>query len=162
MKPKGEIICPNCGQKIASYRNPFPTVDLIIRCVDQRGRDGIVLVERKNPPLGWALPGGFVDYGETLEEAAKREAMEETGLEVEELQQFHAYSDPKRDPRHHTITVVFLAKAVGAPKAGDDAKSSRVFPLEEIPQPLAFDHAQIIADYKAFIETGKRPGPAGY
>ncbi len=158
VKPKGELLCPHCGGKVLSYRNPFPTVDLIIRCVDEEGRGGIVLVERKNPPLGWALPGGFVDYGETLEQAAKREAMEETGLEVEELEQFHAYSDPWRDPRHHTITVVFLAKAKGTPKGGDDAKRSRVFPLEEIPHEMAFDHGKIISDYKAFLRTGKRPG----
>ncbi|MEW6586398.1 MAG: NUDIX hydrolase, partial [Nitrospirota bacterium] len=116
-------------------RNPFPTVDIIIE-LDQ----GIVLIKRKNPPEGWALPGGFVDYGESLESAAAREAKEETGLDIELVRQFHAYSDPARDPRHHTITVVFVAKAKGAVKAGDDAKDVGVFQKDSLPEPLAFDH----------------------
>jgi 8-oxo-dGTP diphosphatase len=122
-------------------RHPVPTVDLIIRA-----GDGIVLVQRKYPPLGWALPGGFVDAGETLEEAAEREALEETGLAVRLMRQFHTYSDPARDPRRHTITTVFLADADGIPRGGDDAAEARIFPADDLP-PLVFDHEQILADY---------------
>ena len=129
--------------KISSNsRNPVPTVDLIIEY-----KEGIILIERKNPPDGWALPGGFVDYGETLESAARREAKEETGLDVELIRQFHAYSDPKRDPRHHTITIVFLAHAKGRPKAGDDAKALGIFTENTLPDKIAFDHRAILADY---------------
>jgi ADP-ribose pyrophosphatase YjhB (NUDIX family) len=123
-------------------RNPIPTIDLIIEY-----NKGIILINRKNPPEGWALPGGFVDYGESLEAAAVREAKEETGLEVELLRQFHAYSDPKRDPRHHTITIVFIAKAKGQATAGDDAKELGLFNKDTLPDQLAFDHRAIINDY---------------
>jgi len=123
-------------------RNPIPTIDLIIEY-----NKGIILINRKNPPEGWALPGGFVDYGESLEAAAVREAREETGLEVELLRQFHAYSDPKRDPRHHTITIVFIAKAKGQATAGDDAKELGLFNKDTLPDQLAFDHRDIINDY---------------
>ncbi len=126
----------------AGRRNPLPTVDLII---EHEG--GIVLVKRKNPPHGWALPGGFVDYGESLESAARREAREETGLEVELLRQFHAYSDPARDSRFHTITVVYVAKAQGTLRAGDDAADARVFTREDLPADIAFDHREILRDY---------------
>jgi 8-oxo-dGTP diphosphatase len=122
-------------------RSPVPTVDLIIRT-----GGGIVLVRRKYPPLGWALPGGFVDAGETLEEAAEREALEETGLAVRLVRQFHTYSDPARDPRRHTISTVFLADADGAPRGGDDAAEARIFQPGGLP-PLVFDHEQILADY---------------
>ncbi len=122
--------------------NPIPTIDLIIEY-----NKGIILINRKNPPEGWALPGGFVDYGESLEAAAVREAKEETGLEVELLRQFHAYSDPKRDPRHHTITLVFIAKAKGQATAGDDAKELGLFNKDTLPDQLAFDHRDIINDY---------------
>jgi 8-oxo-dGTP diphosphatase len=138
------IICPHCGKKISRYRNPFPTVDIII-LIDQQ----IVLIERLNPPYGWALPGGFVDYGESLEAAALREAREETGLEIENLRQFHAYSDPDRDPRQHNISVVFTAVARGQVEAGDDAKEVRLFSLNNLPAPLCFDHARILDDYIA-------------
>ncbi|HEY5999895.1 MAG TPA: NUDIX hydrolase [bacterium] len=123
--------------------HPVPTVDLIVRV-----GPGIVLVRRRFPPLGWALPGGFVDAGESLEEAAVREALEETGLAVRLGRQFHTYSDPSRDPRRHTLSTVFLADADGEPRGGDDAAEARVFPVGELP-PLVFDHAQIIADYLA-------------
>jgi 8-oxo-dGTP diphosphatase len=148
MSGNNKVLCPKCGTTVTVYRNPFLTVDIIIEIPGK----GIVLIERKNPPYGWALPGGFVDYGETLETAALREAREETGLDVEELKQFHAYSDPKRDPRHHTVTVVFFGRGIGEPKAADDAKNLRIFPLENLPENLAFDHAHILSDYS---ESGK-------
>jgi ADP-ribose pyrophosphatase YjhB (NUDIX family) len=127
--------------------NPIPTVDIIIEIESEDGRQGIVLIKRKNPPYGWALPGGFVDYGESLEEAAIREAKEETSLDVELKSQFHTYSDPDRDPRQHTISTVFRAKAAGKPKAQDDASEIGIFTQEEINFPLAFDHQKILADY---------------
>ena len=125
------------------YRNPVPAVDLIIEI---EGR-GLVLIERRNPPHGWALPGGFVDYGESLEQAAVREAKEETCLDVELLGQFHTYSDPGRDPRMHCISTVFVAKATGTPRAEDDAKSCIVVPADQLPEAMAFDHRQILQDY---------------
>jgi ADP-ribose pyrophosphatase YjhB (NUDIX family) len=135
--------CPQCGHKFSRYRSPVPTVDIIIEYQDQ----GLVLVERQKPPYGWALPGGFVEYGETLEEAAVREAKEETGLTVDLLGQFHSYSDPDRDPRQHTITTVFVAIGLGQPRAASDAKSLAIFPPEALPSPLAFDHHRILQDY---------------
>jgi 8-oxo-dGTP diphosphatase len=128
-------------------KKPFPTVDIIIEVKRDDGRPGIILIERKNPPFGWALPGGFVDYGESLEEAAVREAKEETSLDIELLKQLHTYSDPDRDPRFHTITTVYLAKAKGRPRAQDDAKKIGIFTMEDRPRPLAFDHEKILADY---------------
>lgn len=136
--------CPHCGKQAARYRNPIPTVDIIIKI-----EECIVLIERRNPPHGWALPGGFVDYGESLEEAAIREAQEETGLKVENLRQFRAYSDPDRDPRQHNISMVFTAEASGKPKAGDDTQNARLFPLDNLPTPLCFDHTLILNDYIA-------------
>lgn len=132
---------------MAKHRNPIPTVDIIIEIAKEDGSQGIVLIKRKNPPYGWALPGGFVDYGESLEEAAVREAREETSLEIKLKGQLHTYSDPKRDPRHHTISTVFIAKAQGTPKARDDAQEIGIFAAEEINFPLAFDHERILADY---------------
>jgi purine-nucleoside phosphorylase len=126
-----------------SYKNPLPTVDLIIEIEDGK----ILLIQRKNPPFGWALPGGFVDYGESLEQAAIREAREETSLEVTLTRQFHTYSSPERDPRHHTITTVFIARGHGHPQAADDAKEIKAFDLSALPSPLAFDHHQILKDY---------------
>lgn len=135
--------CPHCGNNIVRYRNPFPTVDIIIELADR----GIVLIKRKNPPYGWAIPGGFVDYGESLEEAAVREAKEETSLDVTLKKQMHTYSKPDRDPRHHTITAVYTATANGSPAAADDAADIGVFTKNNLPRPLAFDHAQILEDY---------------
>jgi 8-oxo-dGTP diphosphatase len=132
---------------MAEYRNPIPTVDIIIELTDEKGRPGIVLIKRKNEPKGWALPGGFVDYGESLEKAAIREAKEETSLDIALKRQFHAYSEPGRDPRRHTITTVFVAAASGRPKAADDAADIRIFFPDNIDVPLAFDHAEIINDY---------------
>ncbi|HON17217.1 MAG TPA: NUDIX hydrolase [Spirochaetota bacterium] len=129
-----------------NFRNPVPTVDIIIE-TEGASKRGIVLIKRKNPPYGWAIPGGFVDYGETLEDAAKREAFEETGLTVELVRQFHTYSDPSRDPRQHTISTVFIAKAKGEPKGMDDAMEAKIFRFDEIPQDMAFDHRKILEDY---------------
>lgn len=123
-------------------RNPVPTVDIII----EHG-GGIVLIKRKNPPPGWALPGGFVDYGESLEAAAAREAREETGLDIELQRQFHTYSEPGRDPRMHTITTVYLAKADGTLRSGDDALAAAVFTGQTLPPDIAFDHKSILEDY---------------
>ncbi|MBI5560831.1 MAG: NUDIX hydrolase [Deltaproteobacteria bacterium] len=132
-------------------KNPFPTVDVII----ESGDNGVVLIERKNPPYGWALPGGFVDTGETLEDAARREAREETGLDVRLRTQLHAYSGPQRDPRFHTITVVFAAEVSGgAPRAGDDAKGVKVFSEDKLPSPMAFDHGEILRDYFRWKREG--------
>ncbi len=107
----------------------------------------IILIKRKHPPEGWALPGGFVEYGESLETAVVREAKEETGLDIELLRQFHTYSDPKRDPRHHTITTVFIAKARGKVIAGNDAKAIGIFNRDTLPEQIAFDHRDILNDY---------------
>ncbi len=125
---------------------PYVTVDAIIEL-----KEGIILIERSNPPFGWALPGGFVDYGESLEEAVVREAKEETNLELVDIRQFHAYSDPNRDPRFHTIGTVFIAQGKGAPKAGDDAQGLKVVKYEDLLKlDYAFDHKKIIEDYLAW------------
>lgn len=135
--------CPRCGLEMDSYQNPLPTVDIIIE-LDGKG---IILIMRKNNPRGWAIPGGFVDYGESLEAAAIREAREETGLDVTLMRQLHTYSKPDRDPRHHTITTVFSATASGTPLAADDAVEIGIFTDSDLPSPLMFDHAEILADY---------------
>lgn len=143
--------CPDCGKERERFRNPIPTVDVIIEC-----EGGIVLIKRKNPPPGWALPGGFVDYGESLECAALRESLEETGLQVELVEQFHTYSKPGRDPRLHTISTVFLATARGTPKGGDDAAEAAVFARGKMPR-LAFDHQEILDDYFRYKTRKIRP-----
>lgn len=139
-KPTGKVVDKS------KYKCPFLSVDVILE------RDGqVLLIERRNPPHGWALPGGFVDYGESVESAAVREAQEELGLDVELVRQFHTYSEPGRDPRQHVASVVFVARfrrPTDQPKAGDDAKTARFFPKDALP-PLAFDHAQVLADYFA-------------
>jgi len=137
------------------FRNPLLTVDIIIELAGGE----IVLIERKNPPHGWALPGGFVDYGESLERAAVREAKEETSLDVELTEQFYTYSDPSRDARHHTVSTVFIATAEGAPRAADDAKAALLFRQDNLPAPLVFDHGKILHDYFTFKKTGRRPRP---
>ena len=136
------MTCPECGITIPP-KNPFPTVDIIIEIEGK----GIVLIRRKNPPYGWAIPGGFVDYGESIENAAVREALEETSLRVELLRQFHVYSSPDRDPRFHTISTVFTARATGSPIAADDAKEAGIFTKETLPDEIAFDHRKILDDY---------------
>ncbi|MBE9221179.1 NUDIX hydrolase [Cyanobacterium stanieri LEGE 03274] len=152
------------------YKNPAPTVDIIIEMVDRRaiapssapefkGKSlaPIVLIERKFEPLGWAIPGGFVDYGESVEQAAMREALEEVSLRVDLLEQFYVYSDPRRDSRKHTISIVFIAHAKGEPKADDDALNLGIFPLWDIPKNLCFDHDRILADYVHYKLTGDQP-----
>jgi ADP-ribose pyrophosphatase YjhB (NUDIX family) len=134
--------CPQCGFVTRRYNNPAPAVDIIIELPE-----GLVLIERAKPPYGWALPGGFVEYGESLEEAAVREAEEETGLKVTLLGQLHTYSDPDRDPRQHTITTVFIAYASDEPRAATDALQAAVFAPANLPADLAFDHNRILADY---------------
>ncbi len=129
------------------YKNPVPTVDIIIEM-----NNGIVVIERKNEPFGWALPGGFVDYGESVEQAARREAKEETNLELIDMKQFRVYSDPERDPRMHTISVVFIAKGKGILKANDDAKNAVVVNPEHMTLKMAFDHKKIINDYLKYKE----------
>lgn len=135
--------CPRCSEEINIYRNPFPTVDIIV----EMSPGEIVLIKRKNPPPGWALPGGFVDYGESLEEAAMRELKEETNLTATSLRQMHTYSRPDRDPRFHTIATVFIARAEGSPLAQDDAAEIGIFSRENLPQEMAFDHREILSDY---------------
>ncbi len=145
---------PDNERATHKFRNPFPTVDVIIEVENPDSTDkgtAVVLIERENPPKGWALPGGYVDYGESLEDAAVREAREETALSVELVRQFHAYSDPKRDARQHNITVVFIARVWGlgprTPTPGSDAAGVGVFTRENLPSPICFDHAQILDDY---------------
>ena len=134
------------------YRNPKPTVD----CIIELPGDRIVLIRRKNPPHGWALPGGFVDEGESLASAAKREAKEETGLEVELEEQFFTYSEPTRDPRRHTLSTVYLARATGEPVGGDDAAEARAIRIDALPKELCFDHGTILSDYLRYRREGVR------
>ena len=154
MSQEGEVreTCAQCGTVIKTWQRPAVTVDMLI-LLDSR----LVLVSRRNEPLGWALPGGYVDYGERLESAARREAMEETRLTLLDLEQFHTYSDPDRDARQHSVSTVFLARAEGTPVAGDDAAEVRLFDLADVPHPLAFDHSRMVRDLEAFLRTGQRP-----
>jgi len=131
---------------------PLLAADVIIELLDQPGR--VALIERRNPPPGWALPGGFVEVGESLERAAVREAEEETGLKVRLKALLGLYSDPARDPRGHTVTAVYIGEAHGSPRAGDDAAKAQAFdPLQ--PPPLAFDHALVLGDYRRYRELGQ-------
>lgn len=142
MSTRKNIICPHCGEEIQLYKNPIPTVDIIIE-FDHK----IVLIKRKNIPHGWAIPGGFVDYAESVEQAAIREAKEETNMEVELTHLLGVYSDPGRDPRMHTISTVFVAKGTGNLQAADDAVKAELFDETNLPSPLVFDHKKIIKDY---------------
>lgn len=141
---------------MSAPRNPFPTVDVIIELAGAGEPGPVVLVWRANPPRGWALPGGFVDYGESVEQAARREAAEETGLAVELAALIGVYSDPRRDARQHNLSVAFAARATGAPQAGSDAARVGVFPLRDLPSPLCFDHALILEHYRQW-RAGLRP-----
>lgn len=136
-------------------KTPLLAVDIIITLRDLPQRP-LVLIERRYPPQGWALPGGFVDVGETLEAAAVREAREETALAVELRALLGCYSDPRRDPRGHTVSAVYVAEASGEPRAQDDARHVALFSLDALPEALAFDHAQILQDFRRFLETGER------
>lgn len=145
--------CPHCGEDIVTYLNPTPTVDVVILVPSGTpgsplDADGVVLIERANEPLGWALPGGFVDEGETCEQAAIREMREETGLDVVLTGLLGVYSDPARDPRQHTMSVVYtgVARDIATLEAGDDAGKARVFPLGQWPE-LVFDHKDVLADF---------------
>lgn len=149
-----EIICPRCGHSIPVYANPSPTVDVVIYHPDH----GVVIIERRNEPHGYALPGGFIDEGEQAETAAVREMREETGLDVELKGLLGVYSEPHRDPRKHTISTVFVGEPrdVTQLQAGDDAAAAHFYPLNALPSPLAFDHAQILQDFRAYL-AGARP-----
>jgi 8-oxo-dGTP diphosphatase len=133
---------------------PRLTVDIIIELIDQPDKP-ILLIERKNPPHGWALPGGFVDVGETLEQAAVREAAEEVSLSVKLKTLLGCYSNPKRDSRMHTVSAVYIAEATGSPKAADDAANVKAFAVNELPEILAFDHGLILKDYLSYLKEGK-------
>jgi len=144
-------------EAVTQYQNPIPTVDVLIEI---EGRPGtLVFIERAHEPHGWALPGGFVDRGELLADAAIREAKEETGLDVELIELFHCYSDPRRDPRQHTMSTVFIGRARGGPTGGDDAATAEVAPADAPPGPLVFDHGTIVADYLEYRRSGRRPPP---
>ncbi|MFK8003899.1 MAG: NUDIX domain-containing protein [Polyangiales bacterium] len=136
------------------YRNPYPTTDVIVEV-----EGGIVLIERAGDPKGWALPGGFIDYGESAEDGARREVLEETGLTVSLKALLGVYSAPERDPRQHNLSVVYVGRAEGTPTGGDDAAQARVFALDALPAPLCFDHELIIEDYRRFLASGKQPPP---
>ena len=137
------------------HEGPRATVDVIVE-VDA----GIALIRRRNPPPGWAVPGGFIDRGERAEEAARREMREELGVDVELVALLGVYSDPARDPRGQTISTVYVGRASATPRAGDDAADVGVFDETALPTPLAFDHARILEDYFRFRRTGERPRPA--
>ena len=139
---------------IEARRNPYPTVDVVIEL-----DGGVVLIERANEPKGWALPGGFIDYGEPPADAARREVKEETGLDVELTDLLGVYGDPNRDPRQHNLSIVDVGRAEGTPAGGDDAARAQVFSLDALPSPLCFDHARILADYRRFARDGARPRP---
>lgn len=139
----------------AEYKNPTPTVDMLIEI---EGRPGeLVFIERGNEPKGFALPGGFVDDGEWIADAAVREAKEETQLDVTVVELFHVYSNPARDPRKHTISTVFIGRASGTPRGSDDAVKAIICDPAKLPAALVFDHATIVADYLAYRQRGVRP-----
>jgi len=141
---------------MSTIQGPSLTVDIIISA-NQDDKSGIVLIKRKNRPFGWALPGGFVDHGERVLDAAIREAREETKLEIVAPTLFGVYSDPARDPRGHTVSVVFTAVGRGILTAADDAREAACFAQDELPEKLAFDHAQIIADYHTSLQSEQPP-----
>lgn len=138
---------------------PRPTCPPIAADVIVEVGDRIVLIERMNFPFGWAIPGGFIDFGETVEQAAVRETREEISLDVELRALLGVYSRPDRDPRGQTISVVYVGRAIGTPQAADDAKHVALISLASLPSPMAFDHVKILADYAQFLKTGKPPIP---
>lgn len=150
---KKNLVCPHCGQSFSVWANPAPTVDVVI----YEPQKGIVIVRRANEPHGYALPGGFIDEGESAETAARREMKEETCLDVELLGLLGVYSRPDRDPRRHTITTAFVGKPLdpGALRAGDDAAAVAFYPLDQLPAPIVFDHAKIISDFCQYL-AGER------
>ncbi|MCK5146008.1 NUDIX hydrolase [bacterium] len=147
MSEHNKIICPECGNVLKEYKNPTPTVDIIIE-LNQK----IVLIKRCNIPYGWAIPGGFVDYEESVEAAALREAEEETSLKCQLKYLLGVYSDPARDKRLHTISTVFVASTEGIPKAADDALDVGLFTEGNLPSNIVFDHRQILSDYFRQLE----------
>ncbi len=159
---KTNIACPHCGLFIPMYKNPAPTTDVIIYDPHNKER-GIVLIERMNPPHGFALPGGFVDEGESVEHAAVREMLEETKLKIKLEGLLGVYSHPKRDPRSHTLSIVFVGKALNADElcAGDDAKNAAFYPLDALP-PLVFDHMHIVEDYQHFLAQKRHLAPISH
>lgn len=149
----GQLRCPHCRSLQDRWDQPRLTVDAVV--FDPTGK--VLLIERRGAPPGWALPGGFVDAGETLDEAAGRELEEETGLKATSLKQFYTYSNPARDPRHPTVTTIYIAEGAGTLKAGDDARDARFFDPNNLPSPMAFDHADIIRDIRAYLNSGQAP-----
>ncbi len=147
------IVCPHCHRPTDRYDQPRLTVDAVVR--NPEGE--FLLIERRLEPPGWALPGGFVEPEETLETAVVRELEEETGLVGKETSQFHTYSEPGRDPRHHTVSTVFLVHAEGTLRAGDDAATARFFPPDALPSPVAFDHLRILEDVLRYLGSGELP-----
>ncbi len=145
------LLCPSCGTQVRKHAQPAPTADVIIYDNDM----GLVLIERLNTPLGYALPGGFIDINETVERAAIREMKEETNLDVELVGILGVYSKPDRDPRLHTMSVTFVAKAkdMNKLKAGDDAKKANIYPLSKLPKKLCFDHEKMIDDFKLYLNN---------
>lgn len=156
---KGGATCPGCGREFPVRIAPFPTADIIIRRVKE-GEEAVILVRRRNPPHGWAIPGGFVEYGERAEECAVREAEEETGLRVRLTGLLGVFSDPARDPRFHTISAVYTAEAEGDPAAGSDAAEVGSFTRGELPSDIAFDHRAILEEYfRGRRGVERRPAP---
>ena len=148
--------CPNCGHPV--YKNPAPTVDIIIS--QQPGE--VLLIRRANPPLGWAVPGGFVEVNESTEQAAVREAREETGLQVTLQGLLGVYSDPSRDPRRHTISMVYVAEAFGQAKAGSDATACKNFHLQNLPPDICFDHSLILQHYQQVLHGTRKLAGLAY
>ncbi|MBO4368743.1 MAG: NUDIX hydrolase [Desulfovibrio sp.] len=142
-------LCPHCGKQFSRFCNPLPTADVII----YEPEKGVVIIRRLNEPIGYALPGGFIEEGEMAEAAAVREMQEETGLTVTLLGLLGVYSEPHRDPRSHTLTMVYVGRAEDwrLLKAGDDAANAAFYPLDALPSPLVFDHARIMDDFRAYL-----------